>query len=149
MYFRITKSALDSGGREYLPQSVLIQCRHICTACSVFLVLHIFGRKTSVSKKIYQVHLCTRNTVFNITIYSVLLSFLGVVFGCFFFNFGFFSFFFSRNSKSKDFHNLCGKKTNTIWIHLSSNLWNCFLNDKCYECNWHFTKVFIEQIWIC
>lgn len=95
MYFRITKSALDSGGREYLPQSVLIQCRHICTACSVFLVLHIFGRKTSVSKKIYQVHLCTRNTVFNITIYSVLLSFLGVVFGCFFFNFGFFLFFFS------------------------------------------------------
>lgn len=95
MYFRITKSALDSGGREYLPQSVLIQCRHICTACSVFLVLHIFGRKTSVSKKIYQVHLCTRNTVLNITIYSVFLSFLGVVFGCFFFNFGFFFFLFS------------------------------------------------------
>lgn len=95
MYFRITKSALDSGGREYLPQSVLIQCRHICTACSVFLVLHIFGRKTSVSKKIYQVHLCTRNTVFNITIYSVLLSFLGVVFGCFFSILVFFLSFFS------------------------------------------------------
>lgn len=91
MYVRITKSALDSGGREYLPQRLLLQCRHICTAYSVFLVLHIFGRKNSVSEKAYQVHLCTSNTVFNITLYSVLLPFLG---GCFFLLFLCFAFLF-------------------------------------------------------
>lgn len=95
MYVRITKSALDSGGREYLPQRLLLQCRHICTAYSVFLVLHIFGRKNSVSEKAYQVHLCTSNTVFNITLYSVLLPFLGGgVFFLFFFCFAFFIFYF-------------------------------------------------------
>lgn len=96
MYFRITKYALDSGGREYLPQRLLLQCIHICTAYSVLLVLHIFGRKNSVSEKAYQVHLCTSNTVFNITLYSVLLPFLGGggVFFLFFFCFAFFIFYF-------------------------------------------------------
>lgn len=89
-------AVLDSDGREYLPQSLLIQCRNTCTAWSVFLVLHIFGRKNSVSEKAYKVHLCTSNTIFNITLYSVLLSLLG---GCCFL---FFIFFFTRNSKSKD-----------------------------------------------
>lgn len=96
MYVRITKSALDSGGREYLPQRLLLQCRHICTAYSVFLVLHIFGRKNSVSEKAYQVHLCTSNTVFNITLYSVLLPFLGGGGGFFFFWFCFLHFSFLR-----------------------------------------------------